>query len=131
MRPPRVPSRLAHALYPWRVLRAPAVVRLETLGPDRARVELRGVVCLLCAARAGAALATVDGVTAARVDLREGVAELALAPGRAPDRAALQAALDRVVLARGARRLFERALLALPAHPARRRRRAGAGIERA
>lgn len=104
-------------LYPRRLLLAPRVeVEGATAGTRVLRVH--GLACPICAARTRAALASVPGVAAVSVDFAAGTARLRLAAGGAPDRVAseaallraLQAALDRVVVGRGARRWVERAI---------------------
>ncbi len=74
---------------------------------DGGRVALRGVVCSVCAARTQRALEGVVGVESVDVDLARSEARLRYAPGVVPDEAALQDALDRVVVGMGVRRWIE------------------------
>ena len=99
-------------VHPRRLLTAP---RVEVgAGAAVAAVRIEGMVCGVCAARTRSALASVPGVETADVDLEAGSARLRLAPGAHLDRAALEAALQRavdgVVVGVGARRWIERAL---------------------
>ena len=106
-------------LHPRRLLLAPRV----ELGVGRAGLEggggdvlVRGMVCALCAARTRTALASVPSVEAVEVDLEAGVARLRLTPGTRLDgalEAALQRAVDGVVVGLGARRLIEHLVLTI------------------
>ena len=106
-------------LHPRRLLVAPRVelrVQPASVEGGGGEVLVRGMVCALCAARTRTALAAVPGVEDVRVDLDAGVARLRLASGTRPDRAleaALQHAVDGVVVGLGARRLIEHAVLAI------------------
>ncbi len=94
-------------VHPRRLLAAPRVELAE------GSIRVDGMVCGVCAARTRAALASVTGVEDASVDLDGGVARLRLAPGQSADRdleAALQRAVERVVVGMGARRWVERAV---------------------
>lgn len=103
-------------LHPKRLLRAPRVSVVEPLGdasaasgPPEVALRVDGLVCSVCAARTASALRRVPGVEDARVDLAAGQAHVRLAPGVVPDEAAMQRAVERVVVGMGARRWLERA----------------------
>jgi copper chaperone CopZ len=94
--------------HPRRLARVPTVAAATGVDATHARVVIDGMVCGVCAARTRSALRSVDGVRDARVDLAAGTAELDLAAGASPDAAALQRALDGVVVAKWARRWLAR-----------------------
>ena len=75
-------------------------------------MAIDGLVCGVCAARTQRALAGLPGVAAVEVDLASGLATIEHAAstraGAPPDGAALQAALDGVVVAIGLRRWLAR-----------------------
>ena len=99
-------------VHPHRLLVAPRVQLGAEATAGETGLLVRGMVCGVCAARTRDALASVPGVEAARVDLEGGAARLRLAPGTRPDgalEAALQRAVDGVVVGMGARRWLERA----------------------
>lgn len=75
-------------------------------------VQLRGVVCGVCAMRSEAALRGIAGVESASVDLDTQRATLRLAPGTAAAstelQGALQQGLERAVVGMSVRRWIER-----------------------
>ena len=91
-----------HGLHLARVLTAPDARVIERSN-GRSVVAIDGLVCAFCAARTRRALSGVRGVGAVEVDLARGLATIEHA-GAAPDNAALQRALDGVVVAPGLRR---------------------------
>ena len=78
-----------------------------------ADLRVDGLVCGVCAARTAAALRSVAGVQDACVDLDAGRATLMLAPGARVDVAAMQRAVERVVIGLPLRRRIERLAAAL------------------
>ena len=94
-------------MHPARVLTAPEARVIERSN-GRSVVAIDGLVCALCAARTRVALFQVRGVGAVEVDLERGLATIehgpAAADGPSPDNAALQRALEGVVVAAGLRR---------------------------
>lgn len=76
---------------------------------DGERVALRGVVCSVCAVRTRQALESVPGVASVDVDLASSEARVRYVTGALPNEAALQRALDRVVVGVGIRRWIEHA----------------------
>ncbi|MCK9495092.1 MAG: heavy-metal-associated domain-containing protein [Dehalococcoidia bacterium] len=89
--------------------------RIEAAGargdsPDVRVLRLRGVVCAVCASRTEAALRSVSGVEVASVDLEGLQATVRFSPGARVDVAALQQAVEGVVLGMGLRRWLERAV---------------------
>lgn len=103
-------------LHPSRLLRAPRVSVVAPLdpasvglAPSEVALRVDGLVCSVCAARTASALRRMPGVEDARVDLPAGRAHIRLAPGAVADEAAMQRAMDRVVVGMGARRWLERA----------------------
>jgi copper chaperone CopZ len=103
-------------VHPGRLLQAPAVsgVSLEDEYEGRTEVEvqLRGVVCGVCALRSEAALRGIAGVEAASVDLDTQRATLRLSRGATVGstelRGALQQGLERAVVGMTVRRWIER-----------------------
>ena len=75
-------------------------------------MAIDGLVCGVCAARTRSAFARLSGVAAVEVDLASGLASIehaaAVLGDAPPDGAALQAALDGVVVAVGLRRWLAR-----------------------
>ncbi|MGE3960697.1 MAG: heavy-metal-associated domain-containing protein [Dehalococcoidia bacterium] len=92
-------------LHLVRLLDAP---RVEG-APGSGSVQLRGVVCGVCAARTEDALRSVPGVEAATVDLEGSRAVLRLSPGVQVAPADLQRALEGVVVGMSVRRRIEAA----------------------
>lgn len=80
--------------------------RVEGISED-GRLELRGVVCGVCAARTESALRSVEGVEAVTVDLAGSRATVRLSPGAQVDVPALQRALEGVVVGMSIRRRIE------------------------
>ena len=78
-----------------------------------ADLRVDGLVCGVCAARTAAALRSVAGVQDAGLDLDAGRATLMLAPGARVDVAAMQRAVERVVIGLPLRRRIERLAAAL------------------
>ena len=93
------------AFHPLRLFTVPEV-RVADGSPRRSRLAVDGLVCGVCARRAGRALAGVDGVRKATVDLARG--EATIEHELPPDPAALQRAIERVVLGMGWRRRLAR-----------------------
>lgn len=98
-----------------RLLQAPAVsefaVEEQSAGGREIEVQLRGVVCGVCALRSEAALRGIAGVESASVDLDTQRATLHLSPGAAGAvelRDALQQGLERAVVGMTIRRWIER-----------------------
>ncbi|GMU41407.1 MAG: hypothetical protein AMXMBFR23_22730 [Chloroflexota bacterium] len=100
------------ALIPSRLRHAPRVRLAGSAAVTDGALEVRvdGLVCGVCAARTASALRSVPGVEAATVDLAAGRASVRLREGAAPDEAAMQAAVERVVIGMGVRRWLERRL---------------------
>ncbi len=94
-------------LHLSRLLVAP---RVEGDATEAGAYQLRGVVCGVCATRTEAALVSVEGVEAATVDLGTSRATLRLSPGASVDVAALQRAVEGVVVGMSIRRRLERAM---------------------
>jgi len=95
-------------LHLSRLLVAPRVERAEDDATEGGGYRLSGVVCGVCATRTEAALASVEGVEAATVDLGGSRATLRLSPGASVDVAALQHALEGAVVGMSMRRRTER-----------------------
>jgi copper chaperone CopZ len=93
------------SIYPLRLLRAPAL-RVPAGGEGTARLAVDGLVCTLCAARTAAALASVPGVRAVRVDLARGGVDV-VHDGDGLDVRALAEALEAAVLLPRARRMLQ------------------------
>ena len=93
------------SIYPLRLLRAPAL-RVLASGEGTVRLAIDGLVCTLCASRAAAALASVPGVRAVRVDLARAGVDVAH-DGDGADVRALSEALEAAVLLPRARRMIE------------------------
>lgn len=81
--------------------------RVEADTTDSSSLRLSGVVCTVCATRTEAALRSVPGVEGAVVDLEGSRATLRLSPGATVDAAALQQAVEGVVVGMSARRRIE------------------------
>jgi copper chaperone CopZ len=104
-----------------RLLQAPAVDGLSHEdaggGGGQAQVQLRGVVCGVCALRSEAALRGVAGVEAVSVDLATQRATLRLSPGATVGSAelssVLQQGLERAVVGMAVRRWIERLAVGL------------------
>ena len=93
-------------VHPSRLRTAPALCAIEH-GDGRTTFAVDGLVCGLCAARTRQAIEGVDGVQHVEVDLDRGVA-VVRHEGDPPRVAAMQGALDRVVVALPVRRLLDR-----------------------
>ena len=93
------------SIYPLRLLRAPAL-RVLASGEGTARLAIDGLVCTLCASRTAAALESVPGVRAVRVDLARGGVDV-VHDGDGVDVRALSEALEAAVLLPRARRMIE------------------------
>lgn len=114
-------------LHPARLRHAP---RIEAGAPEMAgatTVQVRGLVCDVCATRTEAALRSVDGVEDVTVDLDAATASLRLSPGASVQPQRLQEALERAVIAMPVRRLIERAARRLSRARHTRRRHAPEG----
>ncbi|MEX1022547.1 MAG: heavy metal-associated domain-containing protein [Dehalococcoidia bacterium] len=116
-------------LHPARLRHAP---RIEAGAPEMAgdggtTVQVRGLVCGVCATRTEAALRSVDGVEDVTVDLDAATASLRLSPGASVQPQRLQEALERAVIAMPVRRLIERAARRLSRARHTRRRHAPEG----
>lgn len=118
-------TRLARLLrlHPARLLRAPrvevAATRLDADGGATVDLQVRGMVCGVCAMRTRSALLATPGVEAASVDLDAGTARLHLEAGEHVDVDGLQQSLDRVVIALPVRRALERVVRAVRGSRAR------------
>jgi copper chaperone CopZ len=93
------------SIHPLRLLRAPALRMLDS-GDGTARLAIDGLVCTLCASRAAAALASVPGVRALRIDLARAGVDVEH-DGDGADMRALGEALQEVVLLPRARRMID------------------------
>ncbi len=108
----RAIQRHGFRVHPGRLAEAPRVdfrpaEDVSGAGAREHSVEIRGVVCGVCAARTEAALAAVPGVESATVDLGRGRALVRLLPGARVDATALQRSLEGVVIGMGVRRRIE------------------------
>lgn len=93
-------------IHPSRLRTAPGLRTIER-GEGYTTFAVDGLVCGMCASRTRSALAGVEGVRDAEVDLARGVA-VVRHEGDAPRMAAMQRAVDRVVIARPVRKLLDR-----------------------
>jgi cation transport ATPase len=106
-------------VHPGRMFQSPSVLALDpaVLGRSEVVVQLRGVVCGVCAARSESAFRRIDGVEDASVDLATQRATLRLSPASrvaaTTIQDALQAGLDRAVIGVSARRWIGRAAVRL------------------
>jgi len=110
-----------YRLYPARLLTAPEA-RVIGRSSGRSLVAIDGLVCGVCAARTGRALARMRGVAAVEVDLARGVATIEHARAAADDAAVDDAAPDVAALDVAA---LERALQGVVVAARLRRRLAG------
>jgi copper chaperone CopZ len=101
-------------LHLSRLLAAPRIEGIERIegveggATGGEGLRLRGVACGVCATRTEAALASVEGVEAATVDLGSSRATLRLSPGASVEIATLQRALEGAVVGMSMRRRTER-----------------------
>ena len=93
------------SIYPLRLLRAPSL-RMLASGEGTARLAIDGLACTRCASRTAAALASVPGVRAVRVDLARAGVDV-VHDGDGADLRALREALEAAVLLPRARRMIE------------------------
>ena len=93
-------------IHPSRLRTAPALRAMER-GDGSTIYAVDGLVCGLCAARTRSALSDIEGVRNVEVDLERGVAVVEH-EGDLPRLAAMQGAVDRVVIARPLRKLLDR-----------------------
>lgn len=93
------------SIYPLRLLRAPAL-RVLASGEGTARLAVDGLVCTLCASRMVAALESVPGVRAVRIDLARAGVDV-VHDGDGLDLRALSEALEAAVLLPRGRRMIE------------------------
>lgn len=93
-------------IRPSRLRRLPRLRTIER-GEGYTTLAVDGLVCGMCAARTRSALSDVEGVRDVEVDLERGVA-VVRHEGDPPRVAAMQRAVDRVVIARPLRRLLDR-----------------------
>lgn len=93
-------------IHPSRLRTAPALRAVER-GNGSTTFAVDGLVCGLCAARTRSALSDIEGIRTVEVDLERGVAVVEH-QGDPPGLAAMQQAVDRVVIARPLRKLLDR-----------------------
>ena len=91
---------------PSRLRTAPTLRAVER-GDGSTTFAVDGLVCGLCATRTRSALSDIEGVRNVEVDLERGVAVVEH-EGDPPPLAAMQQAVDRVVIALPVRKLLDR-----------------------
>ncbi|MYE31388.1 MAG: cation transporter [Chloroflexi bacterium] len=93
-------------IHPSRLRTAPGLRTIER-GEGYTTFAVDGLVCGMCAARTRSALSDIESVRDVEVDLERGVA-VVRHEGDPPRVAAMQRAVDRVVIALPLRRLLDR-----------------------
>lgn len=93
-------------IHPSRLRTAPALRTIES-ADGSTTLAVDGLVCGMCAARTRSALSDIEGVRDVEVDLERGIA-VVRHEGDLPRMAAMQQAVDRVVIALPIRRLLDR-----------------------